>query len=744
MSYEMNKRAISFKHSLTSLAVCSLFAMTSFAATAQSTQAPVWRTDLTGGETTTYALSSLAAGMAGQPVKLTGSNNSGYFDFTVKPDEVVTSGELTLNFTVSPSLLANVTQLNIFLNGELQQTAALSAKQIGKPQTLVFPLASKSFRAGANQLRVEFVGHYQTVCENAANPSLWMDIAPESELALAKAFVRLPNDLSQFPAPFIAAGDASQDTTLPIVFGAKPTDKQTAAAAIVAGFAGSLAQWGKADFPVYFGEVPAKGHFVVFATNDNKPAFLSELAAFEGPRIELRDVVGGQHEKMLIVSGRTDDDLIIAAKALASQTQMIGDTHRVRDFKDEPAQPAYQAPNWIDPSQALTLSSLMRYPTQLTAKGAVLPAIHLNLNMAPDIYAIDGAKASLNLFYRYSKPAAGQLAQMRVLMNSALAGSDNLPEGGDRARSEILIQAAPGALFSAVGPRDGISLTNDLAIEAFYGTQALEGTPENCRTVALPSHTFQVDPTSSISFSGFYHYAQLPEIGLYARGGFPFSKYADLSQTVAVVSDMSNTQYLTTLFNAVARIASATGEAPRHITVASKADGTVLKGKDVLYIGGLPANITSLAQETAEELEHNVTDALAGKSSEVSVGTEDPENTPLAAMLSVQSPADSGRTVVALLSAGSRGAKLMNDSLADRSRLLDAAGGTVFVSEQGLTAFKPSTTWWSGDLPWYQRVWVSFANRPFLLVLCALIAAVAAGWGIFAGMRRWLRGRSSI
>lgn len=86
--------------------------------------------------------------MAGKPIKLTGSNNSGYFDFTVKPDEVVMGGELTLNFTVSPSMLANVTQLNIFLNGELQETAALSAKQIGKPQSLVFNLGSKSFRTG--------------------------------------------------------------------------------------------------------------------------------------------------------------------------------------------------------------------------------------------------------------------------------------------------------------------------------------------------------------------------------------------------------------------------------------------------------------------------------------------------------------------------------------------------------------------------------------------------------------------
>ena len=738
----MIKQDFSFKHSLTTLAACSVLALACGSAAAQTSSAPVWRTDLTGGETTTYALSDLAPGMAGKPVKLTGSNNSGYFDFIVKPDEVVTSGELTLNFTVSPSMLANVTQLNIFLNGELQETAALSAKQIGKPQSLVFNLGSKSFRTGPNQVRVEFVGHYQTVCENAANPSLWMDIAPESELALNKAFVRLPNDLSQFPAPFVSAGDAGQNTTLPIVFADKPTDREATAAAIVAGYTGSLSQWGKAQFPVYFGEVPAKGHFVVFATNDRRPEFLAELPAFEGPRIELRDVPGGQHEKMLVIGGRNDEDLVVAAKVLTSGTQMIGDTHRVRDFKDIPVQEAYQAPNWIDPEQAITLSSLMRYPTQLTSRGAVLPAIHLNLNMAPDLYAIDGAKAELNLLYRYSKPAEGQVAQMRVLMNTALAGSENMESGKDRAGSEFTMHAAPGPLFAAVGPRDGMSLTNDLSIEAFYGPQALEGTPENCRTVALPSQTFQVEPSSTLAFSGFYHYAQLPEIALYTKGGFPFSKYADLSQTTAVISDTGNAQYMTTLLNAVSRIASATGSVPLHVTVTSKTDEGVLKGKDILYVSGLPANITSLNSDTAENLEQTVAASLSGKNEKI--GTEDPENAPLAALLSVKSPADSSRAVVALLSAGSRGAKLLNDSLADRATLQNAAGGTVFVTDQGLTSFKPSQTWWVGDLPWYQRVWVSFANRPFLLVLCALIAAVVAGWGIFAGMRRWLRGRASV
>ena len=165
----MHKNDKALKHTLAALAAASLMGL---ASPAPAQNAPVWRTDLTGGETSVTALSDLAPGMAGKPVKLTGAVNSGYFDFVVRPDEV-TGGELTLNFTTSASLLPNVTQLNVFLNGELQTTQSLSAKQIGKPQSIVFALNSGSFKSGPNQLRVEFVGHYQTVCENPANASLW-------------------------------------------------------------------------------------------------------------------------------------------------------------------------------------------------------------------------------------------------------------------------------------------------------------------------------------------------------------------------------------------------------------------------------------------------------------------------------------------------------------------------------------------------------------------------------------------
>ena len=97
---------------------------------------------------------------------------------------------------------------------------------------------------------------------------------------------------------------------------------------------------------------------------------------------------------------------------------------------------------------------------------------------------------------------------------------------------------------------------------------------------------------------------------------------------------------------------------------------------------------------------------------------------------------------MALLSEGAAGAHVLNTRIANPGDLAQAAGGTVFLGEDSLTGFAPLSTYTVGDMPWFRRVWLSLADRPFILVLCALAAALAAGAGIFFYMRRWIRRRS--
>lgn len=105
--------------------------------------APVWRTDATGTRTEIKPLLNLVPGGQAKSVKLTGLVKNQFFDFGVRSDDVISRADLELSFTASPSVLDTTSQLNIYLNGQLQQTAVLTKDMIGKPSKLV----SRSIRS---------------------------------------------------------------------------------------------------------------------------------------------------------------------------------------------------------------------------------------------------------------------------------------------------------------------------------------------------------------------------------------------------------------------------------------------------------------------------------------------------------------------------------------------------------------------------------------------------------------------
>ena len=497
--------------------------------------APVWRTDATASVTESHDLIRLVPGGLATAVKLTGAMPTQYFDFGVRADEIVSKATLDLSFTPSPSLIPGTSQLNVYLNGELQGVTAITKEMLGKPTSLSVALNAKSMKT-RNQLSVEFVGHYSIVCENEGNSALWLDISPTSQLTLEKQNLRLTNDLAQLPLPFVDTS-VEKETTLPVVFASAPSKDALRAAAIVTGRVAAASAWRGADFPVYFSEVPAQGHFVVFATNENRPAFLRELAPFEGPELLMLDAPGGLYEKMLVVAGKTDADLVTAAQAFATTGRiLIGPRAAIKDFKAADPLPAYVSPNWVNTDFAVPLSQLIEYPEQLTARGETLPPLHVAFRLAPDTYLTSASSATLNLLYRYTKPVTGQAAQLRTLVNGALADSQNLSDEESRGAAVVNLPVPEGpAVTAGALHKGGLGFVNDLSFEAGYQQNPNEGTPENCRAATLTSHQVQIDPSSMIEFSGMYHYAQLPEIGLFTQGAFPFSMYADLSRTAAVV-----------------------------------------------------------------------------------------------------------------------------------------------------------------------------------------------------------------
>ncbi len=706
-----------------------------------STVAPVWRTDVTGSFLQKDPLLKLVPGGQAKNIRLTGINNTQYLDFGVRADELVSRATLDLAFTASPALIPVRSQINVYLNSQLQQSVPVVQEALGKLYRTQVKLDPKQVKS-TNQITLEFVGHYQNICERPSSETLWVDIDAKSELSLIKQKIKIANDLARWPAPFIDTF-TNNASVIPFVFAKAPDSETKRAAAILSSLVGKYTQWRGADFPVYYDRIPTEGHFFVFATNSNRPGFLRDLPTVEGPQIFMMDAPESRSDKMLVIAGRDEADLVVAVQALASgEHVLIGDKLPIKDFKPAADRQAYDAPNWVPIDETIALSRIMQYPGQLTSRGYAPPAVHLPMSIAPDLYMVGTGGLDVNLKYRYTKPEGGDQAQLRMRINNYLVDSVNLSQQSSVGEREMRLPSFNGPLATSPSEALALAAQNDLSFEVVYRRELSEGSPDNCKSVVLLPHQMEIDPASTITLNGLFHYAEMPNLTLFTQSAYPYSIYADLSRTVAVIPKEASAEKVTTLLNTTARIASVTGAVATKIKVVDRPSQEALDGHDILFIGEMPITLPDFKKDNAEQLQEAIADSLQGEeilqSEEVLFSPEGG----VGAIVSLQSPFDSDRTVVALLSEGQSGSYLLNQHLKSPSSLTTVSGAVAIINEQSVMDFAVGESYHIGDLPWYQKIWQTMSNYPLLLVLCALICAVLVGTGIFYFMRLWVRGRA--
>ncbi|MCW2483238.1 cellulose biosynthesis cyclic di-GMP-binding regulatory protein BcsB, partial [Candidatus Symbiopectobacterium sp. NZEC135] len=276
---------------------------------------------------------------------LKGTSPVGYIQFGVRHDEVVTQASLQLEFTPSPTLTPVESHLKVYLNEVLMGVVAITKEQVGQPTRATLPLDPR-YITDFNRVRLEFVGHYKSLCQDPSSSSLWLNISQASSLNLQMQKLPLKNDLAAFPIPFFDARD-NRPLTLPMVFNQQPDLGQQQAAAILASWFGARAQWRGQSFPALFNQLP-DSHAVVFATNAQRPDFLRDYPLVNGPTVEVISHPQNPYVKLLLVQGRDDNDLITAVKGIAQGNILFRGQNVSVDRVEQlaPRQP-YDAPNWI-------------------------------------------------------------------------------------------------------------------------------------------------------------------------------------------------------------------------------------------------------------------------------------------------------------------------------------------------------------------------------------------------------------
>lgn len=683
-------------------------------------------------------LAAMAPGGGSFPIRLTGTEPAQYFDFALRRDEAAAAAVLDLTLTASPSLLPETSQVNVFLNGELQTTVQLKKELLGQRARAEVPLDAKLLKP-QNQLMLQFVGHYQPVCENPANEALWLSIAPESRLTLTTERLKVANDLALFPAPFIdAAGTDEGPAVLPLVLPADPSRDVKEAAALFASLAGKLAGWRGIELPVYYNEAPPERHFVAFASQTAAPDFLKARAT-SNPAVTMADAPLSRTAKMLVISGASDADLIRAVLAIADKNRvLIGETLAASGTHPAKAEP-WTASKWLPEGRPVTMKELAQYPGQLTAKAQSQATVSLPLALAPDLWITDKTNLTLDLAYRYTRPVNEADAQLRVTVNGVLADAVNAPANESRAEVKTPLASQTGPLASRASTAPALAAANTLNLTLAYTRHFAEGSLTNCRSASLLPQQLEVEPGSTVTLEGAYHWTVLPNLALFAAGGFPYTRYADLSETVIVAPKGISAGNFSALLTTIARAANATGDAGLNLALTESWKDSQLTGRDILTAGRLPeGELADFNEKAARDLTtHLATDLKAGHPLLQAADAA----APTAVIASFESPFTSGRTVTALLTEGEAGARLLARRLADPSALAELHGTLAVLTPEAAYSFDAAKTYQSGNLPWYRRVWTAVGGHPLWVSLAALLCALIAGTGVYRFMRRQVRGR---
>lgn len=690
-------------------------------------------------------------------VRLSGMNPARQLEFGVRGDRLVSDARLTLDYTPSPALLDDVSHIKVYLNDELMGTLPLAPRDgpaLPGNRELSRTLALEPRLLGDyNRLRLELVGHYSALCEDPTHSSIWVEIAGDSTLVLTEQALPLTHSLSRLPRPFFDA-NLSAPLELPIVVPPSPDLEVQRAGGIVASWFGSLAGWRGQHFPVSVG-TPPREHAVVLATNDRRPAFLADHPAVDGPTIEIIDHPETPYAKLLLIMGRDSGELVEAARGLALGSVLLrGQSARVERVDDlEPRRP-YDAPAWVRTDRPVSFAELIDYPGQLQAQGNEPPPLSLEVRIPPDLFVWQDQHIDLQLAYRYTPPVVQGGSRLDVNINGQFLEAFPLDAGGNGESGRLqvpIIEDWLSRLNRVAIPALKLGASNQLRFDFAYANRVGGASPDECRNVTTVPHQVAIDARSTIDFSGFPHYLEMPALRTFANAGFPFSRLADLSQTLVVMPRDPSPTELGILFDTLGRIGAQTGYPGVAVRLTDDWATARAIDADILALGSLPASLGD--HPTVIGLGPDARSQLRLASADAARRTERPgilnaeavpadrevvvtAQGPLAAVLETQSPFYDDRSIVALLAESPADHRLLNAALSDPAKLAQLRGSVAVIRDSGVTSDNVGERYYVGHLPWTTWLWYHLSSHPWLIAGIAVFAVLLVALLLWRILRR--------
>ncbi|WP_082900411.1 cellulose biosynthesis cyclic di-GMP-binding regulatory protein BcsB [Pseudomonas oryzihabitans] len=691
------------------------------------------------------------------PFNLRGIDSRDGVSFDIRADEIVSAAKVTLNYTYSPALLPELSQLNVLVNDEVAASIPLPKETAGTPQTRVVDIPPRLITE-FNRLSIQLIGHYTMQCEDPLHSSLWAKVSNGSRLDIQVNRLDLAPDLARLPQPFFDRRDA-RPLELPFVIAGAADNGTLEAAGTLSSWFSALASYRGARFPSSQSALPAKGNAVVLVTSEERAKTLGlSLPAPTAARVDILVNPFDPQGQLLVISGRDANELKRAASAVALGHQTLSGQGMTIDTLQalQPRKP-YDAPNWLPSDRPVRLGELAT-PKELAVSGYAPGTVTVPLRLPPDLFLWRNQGLPLHLRYRYTPQPVATNSSLLVSFNDRFVQSIPLPS------QEHLDQGLLGLIKDEELPReaevrlplDGEALQARLQFRFMYD-YLKQG---ECRDVIIDNMRGTLEPDSTLDLSGYRHFIALPNLGVFKDSGFPFTRLADLSETAVILPDAPSAAEIDSYLNVLGRFGSSTGYPATAVTVARAGEVEGLADKDLLLIASgadqpllqrwaaqLPAGFAGNSQRfEVSDLAFKVRqwfssdNAVSLARSRAALSASGGAGTAFVA--GFESPLRSGRSVVALVAA-------RPEDLADISRALTTRedyaqglqGSLATVRGQQVESLVADETYHIGSLGPLLYVRWQLARHPLLMLgLSALGVALLAGL-LYAALRARARQR---
>ncbi|WP_163933598.1 cellulose biosynthesis cyclic di-GMP-binding regulatory protein BcsB [Paraferrimonas sp. SM1919] len=675
------------------------------------------------------------------PMRLQGNGHQLYLNFSNRLDQIIVDAKLNLKYMYSPTLLANQSQIKVYLNDNIVAVISIDPKQAGKQLSKSINLPSYKM-SDYNQLRFELVAYYDSQCHNPNHNGLWFELHEDSALVLKTDMVSLSNDLSLLPAPFIDERD-SETQQLTFVLPKQQPKPLIHSAGQLAAWAGQLAHWRKVKSQVLTDQLPQK-HAVVLATNELRPFFLENYPEIKKPTVAMVSHPLNSRLKLLLVLGKDLQQLQQAAKGLAMGYQsMSGQAAEVLELDVENNMKPYQAPRWIVHDRPMKLIEMVASELELQQKGQYLQPIDINMHIPADLFIWETYGVPIDINYRYSQPPEKPKSMLNVFINDYMVQSIAL-------NSKVGI-AEEASLFRLPFTKDSIVDSDSLFVPSFklgINNKISFDFDIHDNSIACISEPAvklaSIDSESTIDFSGFHYYAQMPNISSFSYSGLPFTRMADLSQTAFVIPERMHRSELELLFDLLAHMSAITGYPGINFELWQQAQDFT-SGMDIILLNQLlekqqkvfdndqvnvlvqgSSRSLSLAKDMFEK--SSLKNRFVREKDPVLVSISNQSYGDMAAMTEFQSPFDAGRTVLSIMADRPENLVMVSNALRDPGKAMQLTGASVLLHKNKIIHSNVGDKYYVGSLPVWDMTRYHLGRHPvyifWFIVFSVLVLSV--------------------